>query len=106
MISELSSRRSHFPNVTASCWSLAMSSRIASVLPPLALCLLSAYGRSLEGAPCPCVEGYECCPVQSACHPAGACPSDSSGSSLVLPEFCSSDGWCGAQVPYGDVTGT
>jgi outer membrane protein assembly factor BamB len=44
------------------------------------LFLSSACTRGLEGAPCPCAAGYECCVVRNACYRLGeSCASDGAG---------------------------
>ncbi|HYQ28828.1 MAG TPA: hypothetical protein VER04_16465, partial [Polyangiaceae bacterium] len=43
--------------------------------------LIGGCTRVLEGAPCPCAAGYECCVARNACYPAGqSCASDGAGS--------------------------
>ena len=66
-------------------------------------------GRSLEGAACPCVEGYVCCAESRTCQPRGECGDGDAASppdSIPLPEYTSSDGWRGALVDYSAVFGT
>jgi hypothetical protein len=94
-----------------------------------------ACGRSLLGTPCPCVDGYTCCAADHACYPVGQCPGEqatggdtsaggthaggagsasgnganvetSTEDAFVFPEFCTTDGWCGALVDYSDVWGS
>src|SRR5690348_3542443 len=94
-----------------------------------------ACGRSLLGTPCPCVDGYTCCAADRACYPVGQCPGEhaaggdtstggapmggtgsasgkggtvgtSTEDAFVFPEFCTTDGWCGALPDYADVWGS
>jgi hypothetical protein len=83
-----------------------------------AVLVLSGCGRSLEGAPCPCVNGYVCCAYSNTCRLPGACSDDTasaagadaglgvSSAAIPLPEYCSADGWCGATVDYASVSGS
>ena len=87
------------------------------MLAALGVAALSGCGRSLEGAPCPCVTGYVCCAHSNTCRLPAACgdddPTSSAGAgsapssaAVPLPEYCSSDGWCGATVDYASVSGS
>src|SRR3954452_19378357 len=52
--------------------------------------------RPLEGKPCPCVSGYQCCEADQACHPEGArCPG-------VVPGTLA---WMATGIPTIDKTG-
>ncbi len=72
------------------------------------LCVLPACVRKLEDQPCPCTGGWTCCVSQNRCLPAdvpNSCPGDDP-TPVVLPEICTTDGWCGARAPLTNVWGT
>lgn len=74
--------------------------RVRSLLWGLIL-LGGGCARSLEDAPCPCAEGYECCEVVNLCYPRGhAC-----GASASASAGASSSGSAGAVDAITGVSG-
>ncbi|HET7542630.1 MAG TPA: hypothetical protein VFK05_22320 [Polyangiaceae bacterium] len=61
--------------------------------------LLSACTRDLEGAPCPCADGYECCAALNYCYPRGlSCPADGAGGTQPTETAGSSGASAGADT--------
>jgi hypothetical protein len=63
--------------------------------------------RDLEGAPCPCLDGYKCCPADNLCYASGSsCPDRGGASGMAGAAAGQSGGSGGVTSTSGGTSGT